>query len=70
MLVGGLVHYRSGLQSELFITENPESVAFGRLIEHAVGVMLYAGSIRPSATLNFWAREKKQSSARVDFVYP
>lgn len=69
LLDSGLLHYQSGLQSELFISEDPESVAFGRLVEHIVGVMIYSGFSNPSAGLNFWAREKKQSNAEVDFVY-
>lgn len=69
LLDSGLLHYQSGLQSELFISENPESVAYGRLVEHIVGIMIYSGFSNPSANLNFWAREKKQSNAEVDFVY-
>lgn len=69
LLDSGLLHYQSGLQSELFISEDPESVAFGKLIEHMVGRMIYSEFSNPSATLNFWAREKKQSNAEVDFVY-
>ena len=69
LLDSGLLHYQTGLQSELFISEDPESVAFGKLIEHMVGRMVYSEFLNPSATLNFWAREKKQSNAEVDFVY-
>jgi len=69
LLDSGILHYQSGLQSELFISEDPEAVAFGKLVEHIIGVMIYSGFSSPSANLNFWAREKKQSNAEVDFVY-
>ena len=32
--------------------------------------MLYAEFMKPSSKLNFWVREKRQSSAEVDFVFP
>lgn len=70
LLDGGILHYQSGLQKELFVAENPESVAYGTLVEHAVGLMLCATFTNPSAALHFWAREKKQSNAEVDFVFP
>lgn len=69
LLDSGLLHYQSGLQNELFIAEDPESVAYGKFIEHIIGIMLYAQFSQPSTNLNFWAREKKQSNAEVDFVY-
>ncbi|MBC2705891.1 AAA family ATPase [Desulfobacula sp.] len=70
LLDSGMFHYQAGLQQELFIEENLESVAFGKSIEHTMGIMLYAEFMKPSSKLNFWVREKRQSSAEVDFVFP
>jgi len=70
LLDSGIFHYQAGLQQELFITENPESVAFGKSIEHTLGIMFCAELIKPSGKLNFWIREKRQSNAEVDFVFP
>ena len=70
LLDSGMFHYQAGLQQELFIEENLESVAFGKSIEHTIGIMLYAEFMKPSSKLNFWVREKRQSSAEVDFVFP
>lgn len=70
LLDSGMFHYQAGLQKELFLNEDPEAVAFGKAIEHTIGTMFYAELTKPSATMNFWVREKKQSNAEVDFVFP
>jgi uncharacterized protein len=69
LLDSGLLHYQSGIQKEIFISQNPEAVAYGRLIEHIAGQMIYSSFSNPSASINFWAREKKQSNAEVDYIY-
>ena len=69
LLDSGLLHYQSGIQKEIFISQKPEAVAYGRLIEHIAGQMIYSSFSNPSASINFWAREKKQSNAEVDYIY-
>ncbi|MBN2652084.1 MAG: ATP-binding protein [Spirochaetales bacterium] len=68
LLDSGLLQYQSGLQAEVFLAKNPESVVYGRIVEHIVGQMLMVNLTKPSAKLNFWVREKKQSNAEVDYV--
>ena len=70
LLDSGIFHYQAGIQNDLFIAESPESVEYGKFVEHIVGLMIYSGFSNPTAELNFWIREKKQSNAEVDYVYP
>jgi hypothetical protein len=39
------------------------------MAEHIVGQELIAAGIRDQAQLGFWVREKKQSSAEVDYLF-
>ncbi|MBM3708510.1 MAG: ATP-binding protein [Actinobacteria bacterium] len=66
----GLVNYFAGLQKELFSTRDLNSVYEGRIAEHIVGQELLAESQTLTEKVLFWVREKKQSSAQVDFVIP
>jgi len=70
LLDSGILHYQAGLQSQIFTSEDIESIARGKLIEHTVGLMIYGGFLNPSQGLNFWVREKKQSNAEVDYLVP
>ena len=66
----GLINYFAGLQDELFRTAFIDTVYEGKIAEHIVGQELIAQQkswIRP---LVFWAREKKQSSAEIDYLIP
>jgi predicted AAA+ superfamily ATPase len=66
----GLVVYKTGMRKALFTSEDINTVFAGRLIEHITGQELFALSTSPLHTLNFWARDKSQSNAEVDFVLP
>jgi uncharacterized protein len=63
-----LVVFKTGMRKNLFSAEDVSSVYSGRIVEHAVGQELFAASSSPLHTLNFWARDKTQSNAEVDFV--
>jgi predicted AAA+ superfamily ATPase len=66
----GLVNYFAGLQKKLFDTQDLNSVYEGKIAEHIVGQELLAGSHALTEKVQFWVREKKQSSAQVDFIIP
>jgi len=66
----GLVNYFAGVQKELFGTQNLNSVYEGKIAEHIVGQELLGQSRTFTNKVQFWVREKKQSSAQVDYVVP
>ena len=64
----GMLNYFGGFQKELFGSRNIDSVYQGKIAEHIVGQELLACQSSPLYKLHFWNREKKQSSAEVDFL--
>lgn len=66
----GLINYRCGLQKELFGTPSIDTIYQGRIAEQIVAQELLSLSTSVSAKNYFWIREKHQSSAEVDFIYP
>lgn len=70
LLDTGLVNYFAGVQQEIFESKNILDVYKGKIAEHIVAQEL--DTVYPSLLKNihFWVREKKQSSAEVDFVIP
>ena len=64
----GMLNYFGGFQKELFKTKVIDSVYQGKIAEHIVGQELLACETSPLYKLHFWNREKKQSSAEVDFI--
>lgn len=65
----GLINFSVGLQEHFFKMKDLHSFHKGLLAEHIVGQELKANYYRDDR-LSFWVREKKQSSAEVDFVVP
>jgi len=45
------------------------SVYQGTLIEHIIGQELLSIQYNALSSLNFWVREKKESTAEVDFLW-
>lgn len=68
LLDTGLMNYFAGLQAEVFGTQDLNAVYGGKVVEHLVGQELYASQTSMLFKPHFWVREKKQSSAEVDFV--
>jgi uncharacterized protein len=66
----GLVVFKTGMRKALFSAADISTVFSGRIVEHIVGQELYAVSSSPLHSLNFWARDKSQSNAEVDYVLP
>lgn len=65
----GLLNYTVKLQDHYFALHDLHSVHKGLIAEHIVGQELLCSSIFNEKLL-FWVRDKKQSSAEVDYVYP
>lgn len=69
-LDSGLINYSVGLQKEMIGTTDLNTIYQGKLIEHLVGQELLSTQTLTLKSLSFWIREKNQSSAELDFVYP
>jgi predicted AAA+ superfamily ATPase len=65
----GILNYVNGLQGHFFKFNDLHSFYKGILAEHIAGQELLASDILVSKKPTFWVREKKQSSAEVDFVF-
>ncbi len=65
----GMLNYFLGIQKELLWATDLNKVYQGTVIEHIVGQELLAIDHSVLNQLNFWIREKKESSAEVDYLY-
>ena len=65
----GMLNYFVGLQKEILGTADLNSIYQGTMIEHLTGQEILAFQYQSLSTLNFWVREKKDSSAEVDYLY-
>jgi len=66
----GMVNFFMGIQREILSTKDLNSVYQGTIIEHWVGQELLAFQYQALSSLHFWVREKKGSSAEVDYLIP
>ena len=64
----GLVNYQAGLRSELLKTPNVMDMWRGRVSEQVVAQELLSLDSRFSAKRMFWSRDRRDSSAEVDFI--
>ena len=64
----GLINYFAGLQEHFFRHDDLHAFYRGVLAEHIVGQELLAADVRKQRKPVFWIREKKQSSAEIDFL--
>ena len=69
-LDSGLLNHFMGLKNEILGTKDLNSVYKGTLIEHLVGQEILSYQSFPLDKLHYWVRQKNNSSAEVDFVYP
>lgn len=65
----GMLNYFVGIQKEILGTPDLNNVYQGTLIEHLVGQELLATQFNALSALNFWVREKKESTAEVDYIW-
>ncbi len=66
----GLINHFKGLLGEMVFSENISDVYRGIIAEHIVGQELLASSSSVLHKIHFWIREKKESSAEVDYILP
>ncbi|MEX0635484.1 MAG: DUF4143 domain-containing protein, partial [Ferruginibacter sp.] len=66
----GLLNYFVGIQKEIIGTVDLNSIYQGTLIEHLIGQEILASQFNALSTLQFWVREKKESTAEVDYLFP
>ena len=66
----GMFNYFTGIQKEILGTTDLNSVYQGAMVEHLVGQEILAFQYLSLASLHFWVREKKDSSAEVDYLFP
>ncbi|MEX2234246.1 MAG: DUF4143 domain-containing protein, partial [Cyclobacteriaceae bacterium] len=64
----GLMNHFAGIQKEIIRIKDLQSVYQGKMIEHLVGQELLASHFTLLESLNFWVRQKKESSAEVDYL--
>ncbi len=65
----GLLNYFVGIQKEIIGTNDLNSIYQGTLIEHLIGQELLAFQYNALSALHFWVREKKESTAEVDYLF-
>ena len=70
ILDAGLLNYFVGIQKEILGTSDLNSIYQGTLIEHLVGQELLAFQYNALSALHFWVKEKKESTAEVDYIFP
>jgi predicted AAA+ superfamily ATPase len=71
ILDSGLVNYFSGIQKPLFQSHDMNSIFEGQIAKQVVGQEIIAAKSldkEDNLPLNFWIRNKAQSTAEVDFV--
>jgi predicted AAA+ superfamily ATPase len=65
----GLLNYFVGIQHEMIGSDDLTGIYQGTMIEHLTGQELLAFQTNSLSNLHFWVREKKESSAEVDFLF-
>jgi predicted AAA+ superfamily ATPase len=66
----GMLNFFSGLQKNLFGTRDLNDVYHGKITEHIVGQEFLSANFSFLNSLHFWVRDKKQSGAELDFLFP
>jgi predicted AAA+ superfamily ATPase len=66
----GLLNHFAGIQTQIFGTHDLNNLYQGRISEHIVGQELLGNQEDLLHPLRFWVREKKESTAEVDYLFP
>lgn len=66
----GMLNHFAGIQKDILGTHDLSSIYKGTVIEHLTGQELLANQYNFLSELFFWVKEKKTSTAEVDFVIP
>lgn len=69
ILDSGLLNYFVGIQKEIIGTDDLNKIYQGTLIEHLIGQEILACQYNALSALHFWVREKKESTAEVDYLF-
>ena len=64
----GLINYSSGIQKQIFETSDLFTIFDGQIARHIVGQEILSSGNNIDLKLNFWVRDKPQSTAEVDFL--
>jgi uncharacterized protein len=70
MLDTGMLSYVAGIHKEVLGTDDLSSIFQGTIIEHLTGQELLATRFDALSEIYFWVKEKKGSTAEVDFIFP
>ncbi len=65
----GMLNYFAGIQKEIISSTDLNNIYQGTMVEHLVGQEVLAFQYLSLSSLHFWVREKKDSSAEVDFLF-
>lgn len=65
----GMLNYFAGIQKEIISSTDLNNIYQGTMVEHLVGQEMLAFQYLSLSSLHFWVREKKDSSAEVDFLF-
>ncbi len=68
MLDTGMMTFFSGIQKQMILAMDLNALFEGQVLRHVVGQELLSNSFKEPGQLNYWVRDKAQSSAEVDYV--
>ena len=66
----GILNYEMGIQSELIGLNDLSKFHRGRIVQHVVYQQIQSQNFTVGHRTHFWVREKANSSAEVDLIYP
>jgi predicted AAA+ superfamily ATPase len=66
----GLINHKLNIQSEMLAMEDLNDAFRGAIIPHLIAQEMISLNTTKATKPHFWVREKKQSSAEVDFLIP
>jgi predicted AAA+ superfamily ATPase len=66
-LDSGFVNFKNNIQSEYIKLDDLNDLYRGKIAEQIVGQNIIAGGLHSEQDLYYWAKEKPQASAEVDF---
>ncbi len=66
----GMLNHFVGIQKEILGTQDLSKIYQGTMVEHLTGQELLANQYHALSELYFWVKEKKESTAELDFLMP
>jgi len=65
----GMLNHFVGIRKEILGTDDLSSIYKGTIMEHLTGQELLAAHFDALGEIYFWVREKKESTAEIDFIF-